>query len=225
MTRKRPGKPAIKDVDGMLDKALEDTFPASDPFSVGDETGTEPATRPTSRRPPAIDAERVEHLARSIPIKSRARQPRKESTMKIQEVMTSGVRLADPNQPIHEVARIMQEIDCGALPVEDNDRLVGMITDRDIALRAVATGKGPQTPVSEVMSGEVYYCFEDQQLDEIAANMADVKVRRLPVLDRNKRLVGIVSLGDIALADRRGHAAAKALSGVSEAGGPTSQSA
>ena len=143
--------------------------------------------------------------------------------MRIQEVMTSAVKIADPSQPINEAAKMMAQTDCGALPVSENDRLVGMITDRDIALRAVATGKGPETPIREVMSREIFYCFEDQQLDEIAANMADVRVRRLPVVDRNKRLVGIVSLGDIALADRRGSAAAKALSGISEPGEASSR--
>jgi CBS domain-containing protein len=139
--------------------------------------------------------------------------------MKIQEVMSGNVRVADPDQPIHDAARMMVQLDCGAIPVGENDRLVGMITDRDIALRAVASGKGPDTLVRDVMSKELFYCFEDQQLDEIAANMADIRVRRLPVLDRNKRLVGIVSLGDIALADQRGSAAAMALSGISEPNG------
>jgi CBS domain-containing protein len=143
--------------------------------------------------------------------------------MKIQEVMSGNVQVADPNQPIHDAARMMAKLDCGAIPVGENDRLVGMITDRDIALRAVAGGKGPNTPVRDVMSNEVFYCFADQQLDEIAANMADIRVRRLPVLDRNKRLVGIVSLGDIALADQRGSAAAMALSGISEPNGPQSR--
>jgi CBS domain-containing protein len=139
--------------------------------------------------------------------------------MKIQEVMSGNVRVAAPEQPIHDAARMMVQLDCGAIPVGENDRLVGMITDRDIALRAVASGKGPDTLVRDVMSNEVFYCFEDQQLDEIAANMADIRVRRLPVLDRNKRLVGIVSLGDIALADQRGSSAAMALSGISEPNG------
>jgi Mg/Co/Ni transporter MgtE len=99
-----------------------------------------------------------------------------------------------------------------------------MITDGDIALRAVALGKGPDTPVREVMSPEVCYCFEDQEVDEVAVNMADVKVRRLPVLNRDKRLVGIISLGDIALSDRANDAATRALCGVSELGGEHSQS-
>ena len=143
--------------------------------------------------------------------------------MKIQETMTTNVRIANPSQSIRDAARIMAEIDAGILPVGDNDRLIGMITDRDIALRAVAEGKGPDTPVRDVMSPDVCYCFEDQEFDVVAANMADIKVRRLPVVNRDKRLVGIVSLGDIALSDDPGRYANAALCGISEPGGEHSQ--
>src|SRR5215510_6894694 len=143
--------------------------------------------------------------------------------MQIRDVMTQVVRIASPDQPIREAARTMTAIDSGALPVGENDRLVGMITDRDIAVRAVAKGKNPDTPVRDIMSSEIRYCFDDQELDEVAANMADVKVRRLPVVNRDKRLVGIVSLGDIALADDPGEAASAALCGISEPGGEHSQ--
>lgn len=144
--------------------------------------------------------------------------------MKIQEAMTRDVHIANPGQSIQEAAAMMRQIDAGVLPVGENDRLVGMITDRDIAVRAVGEGKGPGTLVREVMSPEVCYCFEDQKLDEVAANMADVKVRRLPVINRDKRLVGIVSLGDIALSDGPNGTANAALCGVSEPGGQHSQS-
>ena len=97
-----------------------------------------------------------------------------------------------------------------------------MITDRDIAIRAVAAGKGPDTPVRDIMSEEVKYCFADDDLDEVAKNMADIKVRRLPVVDRNKRLVGIVSLGDVALTDGPTNAG-DALCSISEPGGAHSQ--
>ncbi len=143
--------------------------------------------------------------------------------MQVSQAMSPDVRIASPNQSIRDAARLMAHIDAGALPVGENDQLVGMITDRDIAVRAVGAGKGPDTPIREIMSKEVKYCFEDDDLDEVAQNMADIKVRRLPVLNRNKRLVGILSLGDIALADGAG-SAGSALCGISEPGGEHSQS-
>ena len=138
--------------------------------------------------------------------------------MRVSEAMTREVRIATPGQSIREVAKIMAEIDAGAMPVGDNDRLVGMITDRDIAIRAVALGKGPDTPVRDVMSTEqVLFCYEDEELDHVAKNMSEQQVRRLPVVNREKRLVGIVSLGN--LAQNEGRAANKAVKGVTKPGG------
>jgi CBS domain-containing protein len=142
--------------------------------------------------------------------------------MKVQEAMSTNVKLAKPNQSIRDAAKIMADIDAGVLPVGDGDRLVGMITDRDIAVRAVARGLGPETPVREVMSAEVKYCFGDEDVDDVAGNMGEIKVRRLPVLDRNKRLVGIVSLGDIAMTDGP-DSAGDAICGISQPGGQHSQ--
>ena len=142
--------------------------------------------------------------------------------MLVNEAMSRDVRVANPKQGIREAAKIMAEIDAGALPVGDNDRLVGMITDRDIAIRAVALGKGPDTPVSEVMSSEqVLYCYEDDELDKVAKNMGDEKVRRLPVVNKDKRLVGIVSIGNIA--QREAKAVSKAVKGVTKPGGAHQQ--
>ena len=142
--------------------------------------------------------------------------------MRVSEAMTREVRVASPGQSIREVAKIMAEIDAGSMPVGDNDRLVGMITDRDIAIRAVAQGKGPDTPVSEVMSSEqVLYCYEDEELDHVAKNMSQQQVRRLPVVSRDKRLVGIVSLGNIAQSEAR--SASKAVKGVTKPGGAHTQ--
>src|SRR5204863_1961035 len=124
--------------------------------------------------------------------------------MRVSEAMTREVRVASPGQSIRDVAKIMAEIDAGSMPVGDNDRLVGMITDRDIAIRAVALGKGPETPVREVMSSDqVLYCYEDEELDHVAKNMSQQQVRRLPVVNREKRLVGIVSLGNLAQSEAR----------------------
>jgi CBS domain-containing protein len=142
--------------------------------------------------------------------------------MQIREAMSDDVRIANPSQSIREAATLMAKIDVGSLPVGEDDRLVGMITDRDIAVRAIALGKGPDTPVRDVMSKEVRYCFEDDDVDEVAQHMADIKVRRLPVLNQGKRLVGIVSLGDLALTDGPANAG-EALCGISEPGGAHSQ--
>ena len=142
--------------------------------------------------------------------------------MKVKDPMSRDVAIVSPDDTIQQAALIMGRIDAGALPVAENDRLVGMITDRDIAVRAIAAGRDPATKVRDVMSREVKYCYEDDELFEVAQNMADIKVRRLPVLDRDKRLVGIVSLADIALTDGAGNAGS-ALCGISEPGGEHSQ--
>ena len=142
--------------------------------------------------------------------------------MLVREAMTSNVSITNPNQSIRDAARLMARIDAGALPVGENDRLVGMITDRDIAVRAVAAGQSPDTQVRDVMSKEVLYCFDDENMDHVAKNMADIKVRRLPVLNRDKRLVGILSIGDLA---RREDAktTGQTIAHISEHGGAHSQ--
>jgi len=121
--------------------------------------------------------------------------------MKVSKIMTRDVTLLNPNQTICVAASLMAEIDAGALPVGENDRLVGMITDRDIVIRAVAQGKSADTKVAEVMSKEVLYCFDTDEIDDVTRNMGKARVRRLPVVNRDKRLVGIVSLGDVARND------------------------
>jgi CBS domain-containing protein len=141
--------------------------------------------------------------------------------MRVSDAMTRNVRVCHPGQSICDAARLMAELDCGVLPVGEDDRLVGMITDRDIAIRAVAQHKSPDMPVRDAMSCEVKYCFEDQHVEQVARNMSDLRLRRLPVLDRDKRLVGILSLGDLAQSELR--AASEAVSGVSRHGGPHSQ--
>ena len=137
--------------------------------------------------------------------------------MIVKDAMTTDVELASPTHTIRQAALLMGKNYCGALPVADKDSLVGMITDRDIAVRGIAKGKGPDTSVRDVMTDHVDYCFEDQELEEVTKNMADIKVRRLPVLNREKRLVGIISLGDIAQAG--GKKIDKALGEISKPGG------
>jgi CBS domain-containing protein len=143
--------------------------------------------------------------------------------MRVSEAMTRTVCMAYPDQTVEEIARLMCDADIGCVPVRDDDRLVGMVTDRDIAVRAIGCGKGPETKVREVMSAEVKYCFEDEDLDDVAQNMGEQQLRRLPVLDRQKRLVGVLALGDMALVDSNG-SAGDALSQISRPGGDHSQS-
>ena len=142
--------------------------------------------------------------------------------MKVSKVMTRDVRLIEPSQTIREAAQLMAELDTGIIPVREGDRLVGMITDRDITVRGVAQGRGPDTSVREVMTDDVKYCFEDDDTNEVARNMADIQVRRLPVLDRDKRLVGIISLGDMAITEGASQVG-DAVAGISQPGGEHSQ--
>lgn len=138
--------------------------------------------------------------------------------MKVNEIMSRDVRIAGPDDSIQQAAHAMAEIDSGVLPVGAHDELVGMITDRDIAIRGIGSGKGPDAKVRDVMSDDVKYCFEDQELQEVARNMADIQLRRLPVVDRDKRLVGILSLADVSRGADRSDDAARALHGISEPG-------
>jgi CBS domain-containing protein len=136
--------------------------------------------------------------------------------MQVQEIMTRDVALINPNTTIRDAARKMRDENVGALPVGENDRLVGMVTDRDIVMRAVAEDRGSgTTAVRDVMSQHVFYCFEGADVKEAAKTMAEHQVRRLPVLNHDKRLVGVVALADLgqsAAADT----AKKALKGVTQ---------
>ena len=142
--------------------------------------------------------------------------------MKISECMTQDVQLISPDDTIERAAQIMGSADTGVLPVSNGDRLVGMITDRDIAIRGVAEGCGPSARVGDIMSREVKYCFDDAEADEVLVNMAEIQVRRMPVVDHDKRLVGIISLADLDREEpaRSGHA----LRHVTEPSGTHNQS-
>ena len=142
--------------------------------------------------------------------------------MKVRDCMTNDVTVADPAQTIAEAARMMSECDSGILPVGENDRIVGMITDRDIVIRAVAKDLANTTPIREVMSRDkVLYCFEDDDVSDAADSMAEQQVRRFPVLNKEKRLVGMLSLGDISKETPR--QAGKAEAGVTRPGGKHDQ--
>jgi CBS domain-containing protein len=118
--------------------------------------------------------------------------------MLVRDIMHSGVKVINHKLTVEQAAKMMAENDIGSIPVEKNDKLIGMITDRDITIRVIATGKNPKvTKVSECMTEGINYCFDDNELDVVARKMKENKQRRLPVINRQKRLVGIVSLAEI----------------------------
>jgi len=138
--------------------------------------------------------------------------------MKVSDVMTRDVATVSPDQTAREAASFMLNADAGSIPVTEGDRLVGMITDRDIAVRGIAKGNGPETPVRDLMSNDIICARMDDDVEAIASKMSDSQVRRLPVIDEQARLCGIVSLGDLSReADE--DCAQQALQGVSRLGG------
>src|SRR5262245_51883794 len=141
--------------------------------------------------------------------------------MQVHDIMTPHVEVVHPDATLTEAAKKMSQLDVGPLPVCDGERLVGMLTDRDIITRATAQGCDPNTTkVREVMTSEVVYCFEDQDV-AMAAQMMEVRqIRRVPVLNRDKRLVGIVSLGDLSTETGNRELSGKTLEGISEPAGP-----
>ena|SRR5215467_6013796 len=138
--------------------------------------------------------------------------------MNIQQIMSRNVVCIEPALPIAKAAEKMRDLDIGFLPICENDRLLGCITDRDITIRSVAQGRDPRlAPVSEIMSPEVFHCYEDEDIDNVARYMPENEVRRLVVLNRQERLVGVVSLGDIAKASGEKELAGKTLGQIAEA--------
>ncbi len=142
--------------------------------------------------------------------------------MKISEVMTTDVQTVTADQSAREAANFMLRSEAGSIPVTDGDRVIGMITDRDIAVRGVAEGRGPDTLVRDLMTDHIICAREGDNVDDVAQRMSEQQVRRLPVLDENERLIGIVSLGDLAR-EARGESAHQALEGVSQPGGQHEQ--
>jgi CBS domain-containing protein len=141
--------------------------------------------------------------------------------VQLKDVMTPNVEVAHPDNTIQEAAAKMDRLDVGPLPVCDGKRVVGMITDRDITVRATAVGRGPQeTRVGDVMSRDIVFCYEDQDVGDAARLMQEKQIRRLVVLDRNEELAGIVSLGDIAVYGGSDQLSGTTLEAVSEPGRP-----
>ena len=137
--------------------------------------------------------------------------------MKVKDIMTPNVEYTDPNTTIKEAARKMKSQDFGALPIGENDRLVGMITDRDITIRSVAEGKDPEkTTVRDAMSENITYIYDDQDLKELADLMKKEQIRRVVVLNRDKRMVGIASLGDLTVDGENAELGGEVLKKVSQ---------
>jgi len=142
--------------------------------------------------------------------------------MKVSDVMTRDVQTVRPNQTAREAANFMLRADAGAIPVTEGDRLLGMITDRDIAVRGVAEGHGPDTPVRDLMTNDMVCARVDDDVEDAATRMSEAQVRRLPVIDEQERLCGIVSLADLSRESDR-DCASEALEGVSQPGGQHQQ--
>ena len=142
--------------------------------------------------------------------------------MKVSEVMTRDVQTVSPDQPVREAASFMLSADAGSIPVTEGERLIGMITDRDIAVRGVAKGHGPDTPVRDLMTGDLVIVRIDENVDDVATKMSEAQVRRLPVIDEDNRLCGIVSLGDLSR-ETDTETATQALEGVTQKGGQHQQ--
>ncbi|HSV51603.1 MAG TPA: CBS domain-containing protein [Burkholderiaceae bacterium] len=134
----------------------------------------------------------------------------------VKDVMKTDVQVIGPEATLAQAAQSMRDGDFGLMPVGENDRMIGTISDRDITVRAVAEGKSGNTKVREVMSGTVRWVYADESVDRASAIMSEHQVRRLPVVDRDKRLVGILALGDLALNKAQLQPAAKALSEISQ---------
>jgi CBS domain-containing protein len=141
--------------------------------------------------------------------------------MRVHDVMTRNVECIGPEASLQEAAARMKSLDIGTLPVCENDRIVGMLTDRDITIRATAEGESPKViRVRDIMTPDIIYCFDDQLVSEAAELMKENQIRRLVVLDRDKRLVGIVSLGDVAVETGDGELVGNTLEAVSEPNRP-----
>ena len=141
--------------------------------------------------------------------------------MLVRDIMTTGIEDIDANATLMQAAEKMKLLDVGAVPVRENDRLVGMITDRDIAVRAIAEGRDPKTtPVREAMSRGLYFCYEDESVEWGAELMEEKQVRRLAVFDRGQRAIGMVSLGDLAVRNHNDRLSAEVLERVSKPSQP-----
>jgi CBS domain-containing protein len=138
--------------------------------------------------------------------------------MQVEQIMTSPVEYVRADTPLAQAAELMRDKDIGFLPVCDNDRIVGTLTDRDIVIRAVTEGRDARTtPVREVMTQEVFYCFADEEIERVGSTMQQKEVRRMLILDARKKLAGVISLGDIAKASGNKTLAGATLGQIADA--------
>jgi CBS domain-containing protein len=141
--------------------------------------------------------------------------------MLLRDMMTAKIEDIPAGATVMQAAEKMKLLDIGAIPVRENDRLVGMTTDRDIAVRAVAEGRDPKKmPVREAMSRDIYFCYEDETVESAAKLMEEKQIRRLPVFDRSERAIGMVSLGDLAVRSHDDRLSGKVLERVSKPSQP-----
>lgn len=137
--------------------------------------------------------------------------------MKIKDVMTPNVAYLNLKSTAQQAAQLMKDKNIGAIPVEENNKLIGMVTDRDLAINLVAQNRSFETPLSDFMTKGIKYCYSDEEADIVCQNMSDLKVRRLPVIDHNKKLVGLISIGDLIKTDSTQKIAASALGTINNA--------
>ena len=138
--------------------------------------------------------------------------------MKVRAIMTKNVECIEPTLPIAKAAQKMRDLDIGFLPICENDRLLGTVTDRDITVRSVAQGRDPRlATVSEIMTQEAFSCYEDEDVESVGQAMQEKEVRRMLILDRQEKLVGVVSLGDIAKTTGESGLAGETLGEIVEA--------
>ena len=138
--------------------------------------------------------------------------------MKIHEIMTRNVECITPTLPIGKAAQKMLDLNVGFLPICEHDKLIGAVTDRDITIRSVAQGRDPRlTPISEIMTQDIFYCYDDEDVERVAQQMQEREVRRMVILNREKRLVGVASLGDIAKTSGEKQLAGETLGEIAEA--------
>jgi CBS domain-containing protein len=135
--------------------------------------------------------------------------------MKISECMTTNPHIMQPEQSLQEAAQVMENMNIGFLPVGQDNQLVGVITDRDIAVRGIGAGSDAATPIQQVMSRDVQHCFEDDNVDAVLGTMGQLQMRRMPVLNRDNQVTGVVSLGDLSQVGKEANTA-EALSAISK---------